>query len=173
MIKSSNWRTVQVVCFSARRDASIDRSVPCSPRKRTFAASQRTDDSKTCVCVCGGGGDVCVWDVSLQINVEELFTVIHQEPHLYAFVVSWYVTNDTLSPSSSLLSSLNCLIVWSFINNNPTENVLLKSNGLIMNVLLFSVNTNPVPEFVELGSYNWPFPSFLFAIAISRLKSFS
>jgi hypothetical protein len=82
MIKSSNWRTVQVVYFSARRDASIDRSVPCSPRERAFAASQRTDDSKTC-----GGGDVCVWDVSLQINVEELLTVIHQEPHLYAFVV--------------------------------------------------------------------------------------
>lgn len=56
MIKSSNWRTVQVVCFSARRDASIDRSVPCSPRERTFAASDRTDDSRTCVgetSVCG------------------------------------------------------------------------------------------------------------------------
>lgn len=85
---------------------------------------------------------------------------------------SRYVTNDTLSPSSSLLSSLNCLIVWSFINNNPTEDVLLKSNGFIMNDLLFSVNTNQVPEFVELCSYNWPFPSFLFAFAISRLKSF-
>ncbi len=99
MIKPSNWRTVQVVCFSAQRGASIDRSEPCSPRERMFAASPRTDDSKTCV----GEMRVCVGCKFADQCIEELLTVIHQEPHLYAFVLKVFKTRYKWSPSFPLL----------------------------------------------------------------------